>query len=108
MALLDPSRWSGNIFTGTWERGDRRTQSTEPATGQVLGEVGSAGADRLAESARAAAEAQRAWSARPYTERGRVLESAAALLDAHRDEIRTSLQREACARWHRPLPAATP
>ena len=95
MALLDPSRWSGNIFTGTWVRGDRRTQSTEPATGQVLGEVGSAGADRLAESARAAAEAQRAWSARPYTERARVLESAAALLDAHRDEIRTWLQREA-------------
>ena len=35
-ALLDPTIWTGKIFTGSWVESGKTTQTTEPATGEVL------------------------------------------------------------------------
>lgn len=95
MALLDPDIWTGKIFTGSWTDAPRIADATEPATGAVIGKVGMAGAEDLGISAERAADAGRAWAALPYTERARVIERAAHLLQAHRDEVQYWLQREA-------------
>lgn len=95
MALLDPGIWTGKFFTGSWTEAPRAGETTEPATGNVLGRFGMAGADELAASARSAAEAGRRWAALPYVERAGVIERAAHLLHQHRDEVRAWLQREA-------------
>lgn len=33
-ALLDPTIWTGKIFTGSWVETGKTTQTTEPATGE--------------------------------------------------------------------------
>ncbi|MBB4912745.1 acyl-CoA reductase-like NAD-dependent aldehyde dehydrogenase [Actinophytocola algeriensis] len=95
MGLLDKDVWAGKVFTGSWVDTGATMQSTEPATGDVLGEVGTASADELSRSAAAASEAGRAWAAADYRERAAVLRRAAELFAEHRDEITTWLVREA-------------
>ncbi|MDG4825362.1 aldehyde dehydrogenase family protein [Asanoa sp. WMMD1127] len=96
MGLLDDvTVWGGKVFTGEWTATGHTMPATEPATGDVLGEVGTADAKRLAESAERAAEAGRAWAGAPFQERADVLRRAATLFDEHRAEILTWLVREA-------------
>ena len=96
MALIaDTGMWTGKIFTGSWVRTDHTMQSVEPATGDVLGEVGAASAHDLGRCAAAAAQAGRAWAATDYRERAAVLRRAADLFEQHRDEIIEWLTREA-------------
>jgi benzaldehyde dehydrogenase (NAD) len=96
MGLLDDeSIWRGKIFTGEWTSTGNTTQATEPATGDVLAEVGTASAEVLARSAQQAADAGRRWAATAFQERAAVLRRAAALFDQHRDEITGWLTREA-------------
>lgn len=95
MALIaDAEVWTGKIFTGSWVRAQRTMQSVEPATGEVLGEVGSASAQDLGRCAAAAAEAGRAWAGTGYRERAAVLRRAADLFEENRDEILEQLTRE--------------
>jgi hypothetical protein len=95
VGLLDGEKgWTGKVFTGTWTD-TGTTRSTEPATGDVLDEVGTASADELSRSAAAAAEAGRTWAAADYRERAAVLRRAAELFAEHRDEITRWLVREA-------------
>ncbi|UKD57941.1 aldehyde dehydrogenase family protein [Amycolatopsis sp. FU40] len=96
MGLLDDrGRWSGRVFTGEWTRTGAAAASTEPATGDELGQVGTATADDLARSASAAAEHGPDWAHADYRERARVLRRAAALFEQHRGEIAGWLTREA-------------
>jgi benzaldehyde dehydrogenase (NAD) len=96
MGLLDDeSIWRGKIFTGEWTSTGHTTQATEPATGDVLGEVGTASAEVLSDCAEQAADAGRRWAATPFPERAAVLRRAAALFEQHRDEITGWLTREA-------------
>lgn len=95
MALLEPRVWSGRIFTGRWEQTGASAPSTEPATGEVLGEVGQADASRLAASAAAASAAGRSWARAGYQERGAVLRRAADLLEENRAEVAGWVTREA-------------
>jgi benzaldehyde dehydrogenase (NAD) len=96
MGLLDDeSVWRGKIFTGEWTSTGKTTPSTEPATGHVLAEVGTASAEVLSRSARQAADAGRRWAATAFPERAAVLRRAAALFEEHRDEITGWLTREA-------------
>jgi len=93
--LLDPGTWAGKLFSGGWrEGGEGRADVTEPATGDVLGEVGMASAEDVSRAARAAAKAQGAWADASYEERGEVLRRAAALIEEHEDEISEWLVRE--------------
>ncbi|GAB3383165.1 aldehyde dehydrogenase family protein [Amycolatopsis echigonensis] len=96
MGLLDDrGRWSGRVFTGEWTRTGAAAASTEPSTGDELGEVGTATAGDLARSAARAAERGQDWAHADYRERARVLRRAAALFEQHRDEIACWLTREA-------------
>ena len=89
MPLLTDDRRNDLIFTdGAWRAGKGDTiDVVEPATGDPLGSLTLATADDVAEAARAAAAAQRAWAATAHTERAAVLRRAAALWAEHAEEI---------------------
>ncbi|HKT02205.1 MAG TPA: benzaldehyde dehydrogenase [Rugosimonospora sp.] len=87
--LLDQETWTNRIYIGgAWVPGSGGTiEVTEPATGNVLGQVGLANADDLAKAAESAAEAQREWAATPHPQRAAVLRKAAQLWGQYGDEI---------------------
>ncbi|MGZ4650359.1 MAG: aldehyde dehydrogenase family protein [Kineosporiaceae bacterium] len=89
MGLLDGNTWAGRIFLdGAWVDGGGGTAAVvEPATGEEIGTTGRATADDVRRAARSAAQAQRAWAARPHTERSAVLRRAGDLWQQHADEI---------------------
>jgi benzaldehyde dehydrogenase (NAD) len=96
MGLLDPSVWTGKLFSGDWVApagGERAV--VEPATGEELGRVGLADATDVARATALAAQAQPAWAAASYEERARVLRRAGALWEQHAAEVRDWLVREA-------------
>jgi benzaldehyde dehydrogenase (NAD) len=87
--FLEKSTWADRIWLGgAWVPGSAGVLDViEPATGSVLGRVGMAGADDLAQAAQGAAEAQRDWAARSHVERATVLRRAAQLWVEHAEEI---------------------
>ncbi len=96
MTLLDPRRWAGKCFDGTWfvpGGGERRV--VEPATGSELGVVGLANAGDVARAGAVAAEAQRDWARRSYEDRAGVLRRAGDLWQAQAADVHEWLVREA-------------
>jgi benzaldehyde dehydrogenase (NAD) len=96
MGLLDPSVWTGKVFSGDWVApagGERAV--VEPATGEELGRVGVADAEDVARATGLAAQAQPGWAAASHEERARVLRQAGALWGQHAGEVRDWLVREA-------------
>lgn len=67
---------TGQVFT-----------TVDPARGEVLAEVETAGADEVDLAVEAALRGQRRWAAMTGTERGRILRRAADLLRARNDEL---------------------
>ena len=92
--LLNEQEWTGKIFSDGWVDAPETIETTEPATGDVLGTAGVANAASVASAAKSAASAQREWAALPMTARVAVLRKAAELLDRHRAEITTWMVRE--------------
>jgi benzaldehyde dehydrogenase (NAD) len=98
MTLLDTDVWTGRVFLGEWTAGSGDPYDVvEPATGAVLGRVGSATAADVHKAAEHAAQAQRDWAARPYSERAAVLRRAGRLFEEHHTEIEDWLIRESGA-----------
>ncbi|PPK91986.1 benzaldehyde dehydrogenase (NAD) [Kineococcus xinjiangensis] len=95
MPLLDPTTWTGALFTGEWAPAAQTAEAVEPATGRVLGRIGVAGADDVAAAAERAAQAQREWAAAPHTRRADVLRRAGRLWEEHAAEVEDWLVREA-------------
>jgi benzaldehyde dehydrogenase (NAD) len=94
MALLD-ERWSGHIFTGSWEPGGGGTYPViEPATGDEIGRLGLATGEDVARACSIAADAQFAWAKLPYEERAGILRRAASLFEQHEAEIQEWLIKE--------------
>ena len=62
-------------------------ENLNPATGEVLGQVHDADAQDVEQAIAAAKEGFAIWSAMTATERGRILNKAAALLREHNDEL---------------------
>jgi benzaldehyde dehydrogenase (NAD) len=95
MALLDGADWASKIFSGGWAAARGGTlQTTEPATGAVLAEVGLANKGDVAQAARIAAAAQPAWAARTGPERAALIRRAARVLEDNHEEFETWLVRE--------------
>jgi benzaldehyde dehydrogenase (NAD) len=92
--LLDEAKWSGRIFSDGWVDAPETIESTEPATGDVLGTAGAGNAEAVARAADSAARAQRDWAATPISERVAVVRRAAELLERHRPELIRWLVRE--------------
>jgi benzaldehyde dehydrogenase (NAD) len=93
-ALFDAGQLDGRIFSGGWKEVSGRLPVDEPATGEILAEVGNAGRDDVFEAAKHAAAAQREWAAMPGRERAAVLLAAADALEHHRDEAERWIVRE--------------
>jgi benzaldehyde dehydrogenase (NAD) len=95
MGFLDQSTWKGKIFAEGWSPGSGGDRAVvEPATGDELGRIGTAGPDDVARAASRAAEAQGAWAATGYQERAAVLRRAGALFEEHAEEIQGWIVRE--------------
>jgi benzaldehyde dehydrogenase (NAD) len=95
VTIAAENAWKGKIFTGRWQLSKGGTREVvEPATGQVLTEVGFADAEDVSEAVKAAAAAQTEWANTPADQRAAVLRRAAQLLEAHGEQLRTWIVRE--------------
>jgi benzaldehyde dehydrogenase (NAD) len=92
--LLDSTRWTGKVFYGEWAPARTSLVVREPATGEVLGEVGESQPDDLKSVVAAAKQAQLGWAATAAEERAALLRRAAAILDVHRRELINFVIRE--------------
>jgi benzaldehyde dehydrogenase (NAD) len=95
VTIAAENAWKGKIFTGRWQMAKGGTKEVlEPATGQVLTEVGFADAEDVSDAVKAAAAAQTEWANTPADQRAAVLRRAAQLLEAHGEQLRTWIVRE--------------
>lgn len=92
--LLDPRPWSGRIFSGTWRQAASTIAVKEPATGELLGEVGESQSDEIAEHVARAQGAQASWGATPAEGRAAIVRRAAQTLVDNRQELLDAIVRE--------------
>jgi benzaldehyde dehydrogenase (NAD) len=95
MTLLDDGGWNSKIFSNGWRAAEGgRLQTSEPATGEVLAEVGLANKGDVADAAARARAAQPEWSAKTGPERAALIRRAARILEDNHEEFETWLIRE--------------
>lgn len=95
LSLLDDGRWANNIHIDGWSAGSGApAEVVEPATGSVLGSIGTATVEDVRRAATAAAAAQHAWAATAPEQRAAVLRRAGELWEQHSDEVSDWLVRE--------------
>jgi benzaldehyde dehydrogenase (NAD) len=92
--LLDPSTWTGKVYTGGWHGTPATITIREPATGEPLGTVGESKAADLAGVVATARVAQAAWAARPADERAAIMRRAARVLEEQREPLLAAIIRE--------------
>lgn len=94
-SLLADPRWHNRILSRGWVSGSGEDiDIIEPATGGLLGAIGSATADDVKAAAKYAARAQRTWAAMKPTQRAGILRKAGLLFEEHADELRSWVMRE--------------
>ena len=95
MTLLDGADWNSKIFSNGWITAQGGTvQTIEPATGEVLAEIGLANKGDVTEAAQRARAAQPEWAATIGPERAALMRQAARVLEDNRAEFETWLVRE--------------
>jgi benzaldehyde dehydrogenase (NAD) len=95
LTLLDGADWNSKIFSNGWITAQGGTvQTIEPATGEVLAEIGLANNRDVAEAAQRARAAQPEWAATIGPERAALMRQAARVLEDNRAEFETWLVRE--------------
>jgi benzaldehyde dehydrogenase (NAD) len=95
VTLLSGAEWQSRIFSGGWTPAQGGTLTTiEPATGEVLAEVGLAGKADVAEAARRARAAQPEWAAKTGPERAALIRRAARIVEDNHGEFESWLVRE--------------
>ncbi|MCA8028953.1 benzaldehyde dehydrogenase [Burkholderia cepacia] len=92
--LLEKDIWQSHVYTGQWCDGSGESGVVEPATGKLLGSIGTADAAFVALSTATAHSAQPDWAGLPYDERAAIMRRAAQLAEAHSDEIIDWIVRE--------------
>ncbi|MCD4526595.1 aldehyde dehydrogenase family protein [Nocardioides sp. cx-173] len=85
--LLGDRTWERSIFSDGWTESKQTVDVVEPATGQVLAQVGLATTEDVDAAVARAVVAQREWAALSYRDRAKVLSRAADLWLEHTDEI---------------------
>ncbi|WP_289032902.1 aldehyde dehydrogenase family protein [uncultured Roseibium sp.] len=96
-SIYDHSNWVPAPYSdfdlqpiaGEWRKGasGEMRADTNPFTGETLVEIAGANADDVDKAYEAAAEAQKAWAAKPASERSNVLDRAADIVEARREEL---------------------
>ena len=94
LQIAPAEKWTGRIFDGAWKSGDGVIDVTDKGNGDIIGQIGRASAQDVADSAAIAAEAQKAWAALPGPHRGDIVREASRLVLAHGDEIMAQIVRE--------------
>jgi benzaldehyde dehydrogenase (NAD) len=93
--LAPASIWQGKLYSNGWKTASGGTiRITDKASGESLGEIGSASAADVADAAAMAQQAQRTWSALPGPHRGDIVRKAAQLVTEHGEEIAARIVRE--------------
>ncbi|MBT0962951.1 benzaldehyde dehydrogenase [Denitromonas sp. IR12] len=93
--MLAEHPWAGKTFSGEWTVPTGGRQSViEPATGDVLTEVGMANAADISIACRSASDAQAAWAATDPREKSRIFLAAAAAIEADKDALARYIARE--------------
>ncbi|SCB31748.1 benzaldehyde dehydrogenase [Rhizobium multihospitium] len=94
-SFIDAERWTGRAFFGGWDRTETGTINvTDPASGTVLTSVGLGGPADIARAAAKARAAQKAWAKMLGSERARILNKAADLLEANGEELAQWIMKE--------------
>jgi benzaldehyde dehydrogenase (NAD) len=93
--LYDVEQARAMLWNGGWCPASGVLDVVEPATGEILTQVGRATAEDVGRAAGEAQAAQVGWAASPAAERGRVMQRAAELLEQHHAEAEGWLVREA-------------
>jgi benzaldehyde dehydrogenase (NAD) len=91
---LDAELWAKAVFSSGWKPVDGQITVVEPATGETLVRVGRAEAADVDSAARAAKDAQKAWSALPFLARADLFRKAATLLQSQFDSYADWIIRE--------------
>ena len=91
---LDTNRWSGKLFYGSWVASRSIIKVREPATGEVLGEVGESQPEDVPLVVKRARDAQSEWAAQTAEQRAALFRRTAAVLDANRKELADLIIRE--------------
>ncbi|PWB97647.1 aldehyde dehydrogenase family protein [Salinibacterium hongtaonis] len=100
MALLDADVWTGNIATEGWVAGEGAPlQVREAATGAVIGQLGTASLEQVAQAARRAATAQREWARMTPAARAAVMRRAGDIFERDADLIKPWIVRESGGTW---------
>lgn len=86
-ALLLNEIWQDKFFNGQWQSASASVKVQEVATGTLLGDIGYAGAEDVAQSAQRARMVQKKWWQQTYQERQNVFEKAIVIVEQYRDEI---------------------
>jgi benzaldehyde dehydrogenase (NAD) len=93
--LLNPEQWQGKLFNGQWVPATGGLLAVyEPATGELLAEVGQASAADVNQAAKTAQAAQKQWANKAPRERAAIFRRAAQLLEQHFDEMTRWVVRE--------------
>jgi len=93
--LLEQVDWQGKLYSNGWrDASGGVVDSTEPATGAVLGQVGQANATDVAATTARAAEAQPSWAEQTGPARAALIRRAAEILSDNRAEFERWLVRE--------------
>lgn len=87
--------WEDSLYLGSWKTGDGDQYAvTEPATGEVIGQLKCATSADVDRAARIANAAQKRWSAVSFDQKAEILRRAAALLKDRAAEINAWNRRE--------------
>jgi benzaldehyde dehydrogenase (NAD) len=93
--FLEQGRWEGRAFFADWGKTSAGVIDVRnPATDAVIATVGIGGPDDIARAASEARAAQKAWAKTLPTERARILNKAADLLEANGSELIPWIMRE--------------
>jgi benzaldehyde dehydrogenase (NAD) len=93
--LIDDLVWTSRVKISQWcKGGSGDTPVVEPATGKEIGRIGIGTPGDVRDASRVATQAQRSWSALPYTKRASVLRRAGDLFKQHAEELRVWIVRE--------------
>jgi benzaldehyde dehydrogenase (NAD) len=95
VTIAETDKWTTSIFSGGWRPGTGGVaELTNPATGEVFGQVAMAGVEDVDRAAERAAEAQAGWAEAGYPFRANVFRRAAGLLEGERETVVGWLTRE--------------
>lgn len=93
-SVLESKKWSGNFFNGDWVAASSKQNVMEPATGNVLSEVGIATLDEVYLACQRANEAQKEWLKVPPRDKAALFHKAAAFMQDNFDELALYVARE--------------